>query len=86
MMNLIAQILAAYIITVVLVEGHIFSYAREYARQRLSLLRFGGTHLFDCRLCVGFYISVGLVVFNSGTINDFLIIYGASYFLATQER
>jgi hypothetical protein len=98
MINLVAYALASYIITILIVEGAIFARLREYVRQKTPWLFAGGVHLLDCRLCVGCYVS-GIVValgscyqcdfrmidFSFNPL-EFFITYGASYFLATQER
>lgn len=42
-------------------------------------------YFIECRMCSGFWISLGVVVF-AGEPWQFLPVYGLSYFLATQER
>lgn len=109
---LISSVFAAYIITVVLVRGHLFTYFRCRLRVRTLWLIKGPPgdrwHLIDCRVCTGAWVSaaitavaivccgvvcwitgMGLVAFCLCTIVLLAavpIIFGASYFLATQER
>jgi len=42
-------------------------------------------YFLECRMCSGFWISLGVVVF-AGEPWQFLPVYGLSYWLATQER
>jgi hypothetical protein len=42
-------------------------------------------HMIECRKCMGIWIALCIcIVYES--FPDFFIVYGASYFLATQER
>ena len=72
-MTLITLIFASYIITQILVNGSIFDRIRPKYK------------FFHCRLCVGFWVSI-IVCLIMSDINNILLVYGASYFLATQER
>jgi hypothetical protein len=86
-MKVAGEIFAAYIITAVLVNGGIFYRFREWMKARTPRFFKGSPprHLIDCRMCTGFWVSLGV----SSVCGDWLLfplIYGASYFLATQER
>ena len=39
-----------------------------------------------CRMCQGVWVVVFLAVYNGWSIIDAGVVYGVSYFLATQER
>lgn len=89
MMKILTLIFAAYIVTLVLVKGHIFTYARCWLRIRTLWLIKGPPgdrrHLIDCRLCTGFWVSLAVCV-ACWDIMLFPLVYGSSYFLATQEN
>ncbi len=40
----------------------------------------------SCRLCVGFYITITTCLLLHIPLEQWLMVYGASYFMATQER
>jgi uncharacterized iron-regulated membrane protein len=84
-MNILAQIFTAYIMTLVLVGGNILHLPREEFKAWTPWLKINGKHFADCRLCVGLYVSI-LVWFLYGINTNLFLIWGASYFLATQER
>lgn len=86
-MKVLAEIFAAYIITAVLVVGNIFHSFRGWFKEKTPFLFKGDPrrHLIDCRLCTGFWVSLVISV-GCGDYWYFPLIYGASYFLATQER
>ena len=84
-MTYFIEILTAYIVTLTLVGGDIFYKPREKFKGWTPWLKMKGRHFADCRLCVGLYISL-LVWFYYGMSDNLFVIWGASYFLATQER
>lgn len=86
-MKEIIAIFSAYIITAVLVNGNVFYSFREWFKIKTPYLFKGipPRHLIDCRMCVGFWISL-IVAIIVNDLSIFLLIYGVSYFLATQER
>ena len=45
----------------------------------------GVGYFLECRMCSGFWIALGVVLF-AGELSQFLPVYGIAYFLATQER
>lgn len=96
MIELIAQILGAYIITVVIVDApSLDKYRRWIVKVTPKLIGVNRgidisnprhlVHLVECRLCTGFWVSL-LITFIYGNIEYFLLVYGASHFLAMQER
>jgi len=87
MIRLFTEIAAAYIVTLILVSGSIFFNFRVWLRERTPFLFKGmpPKHFIDCRLCVGFWVSL-LISVACGDWKLFPLIYGASYFMATQER
>lgn len=86
-MKILAEIFCSYIITAVIVNGNIFYSLREWIKPRTKFLLKGNPprHLLDCRMCTGFWVSLTIVLFYQNLIM-FPLVYGASYFLATQER
>jgi hypothetical protein len=91
MIEIITGIFASYIITAVLVNGNIFYSSREWIKGKTPWLvkgpKYIGKHMLDCRMCVGFWVSlVVYLVLIPGPWSLFFLIFGAAYFLATQER
>lgn len=88
--GILSKVFAAYIITCVVTASSLFGPLREKVKQATPWLVIGNNkHPIECRLCLGFWVSL-LVCFCTSppeliTINV-LPVYGASYFLATQER
>jgi hypothetical protein len=81
---------AAYIITCVVASSSLFGPLRERVKRATPWLVIGESkHPIECRLCLGFWVSLLVCLCTSPpeliTINV-LPVYGASYFLATQER
>jgi hypothetical protein len=73
MESFITSCLSSYVITLVLTKGSIFDSIRPKHK------------FFSCRMCVGCWVSLATVLVLSD-ITMWLPVYGASYFLATQER
>lgn len=86
-MKILAEIFGAYIVTAVIVNGNIFHGFRELVKPHTKFLFKGNPprHLIDCRMCTGFWVSLSVSV-ACGDWITFPLVYGASYFLATQER
>lgn len=82
---LIIDSLAAYAVTFVIASSSLTEPARHWIVCRTPWLKLGlkHPHFIDCRMCVGFWVSV--LVCNSDW-RMLLPVYGLSYFLATQER
>jgi hypothetical protein len=86
-MKTLTEIFAAYIVTAVIVDGGALYKFRVWFQAKTPWLVKGNPsrHLLTCRMCTGFWVS--LVI--SGLYGDWLmlpLVYGASYFLACQER
>ena len=84
------EVFAAYIITCVVTSSSLFGPLRERVKRATPWLVIGESkHPIECRLCLGFWVSLLVCLCTSPpeliTINV-LPVYGASYFLATQER
>jgi len=86
-MKIIAEIFGAYILTAVLVNGGIFYNFREWIKAKTPWLFKGNPprHLLECRMCTGFWVSLAVVLVYGDWLM-FPLVYGGSYFLATQER
>lgn len=100
------EVLTAYIVTCVITSSSLFAPLRERVmRMTPRLVIRGGRHPVECRLCLGFWVSLLVCLCNSPhtepmklieliepmklielITRDVLPVYGASYFLATQER
>jgi hypothetical protein len=86
MIKLISQIFSVYIIVCVITSSSLFESLRFKFKTKFPKLQIGtNKHFIECRLCVGFWISIGVCACFAD-INNVLVVYGASYFLATQER
>jgi len=75
----------AYILTLLIVEGVIFDTIRRWLRPRTPFLVVGNKWLLDCRFCVCFWVSL-IISFLMGITSMFLVVFGLSYFISTQER
>lgn len=90
-MNELIAILGSYISIVVLTKGSIFNSTRAWLIDKTPWLQKQAMwnrgelppHYFECRLCLGALVSA---VFAYGCDVNWFVVYGASYFLATQER
>ena len=88
--TILGKIFASYIITCVVASSSLFGPLRERVKHATPWLVIGESkHPIECRLCLGFWVSL-LVCFCTAppelAILNILPVYGASYFLATQER
>lgn len=80
------EVFAVYIVTCVVTSSSLFGPVRERIRRMTPWLVIGeARHPIECRLCLGFWVSAALCGYL-GDLMIFLPVYGASYFLATQER
>ncbi len=84
-LNVLAQIFGAYYITLALTKGNALYKVREWFKEWTPALKINGKHGIDCRLCTGFYVSI-VVWYLFGMTTNIFLIWGASYFLVTQER
>lgn len=85
---IVIAIFGAYILTAVVTGSSLFYTPREWFKFRTPWLAPAPDHphFIECRLCVGFWVSLALAAILCDAWPDTLLIYGASYFLATQER
>ena len=88
--GILSKVFAAYIITCVVTSSSLFGPLRERVKRATPWLVISESkHPIECRLCLGFWVSLLVCLCTSPpeliTINV-LPVYGASYFLATQER
>lgn len=88
MIDILTAIAAAYIVTVVITGASLFEPARKIIRARAPWLKTSAEypHFIDCRLCVGFWVSGAATLAMDLPWQSVFLIYGTSYFLATQER
>ena len=88
MREILTAIAAAYIVTVVITSSSLTARAREIFRRKTPWLKKTADlpHFIDCRLCVGAWISAATTIALGLPLPAAFLIYGASYFLATQER
>ena len=84
-MSLFIAVLSAYALTFIITSSSILDYPRFWIIKRTPKLIARGKHMLECRMCTGFWVSI-LVSLIFADIEQVLAIYGASYFLATQER
>jgi len=83
----IAAILSSYIVTLVIAGGSIMQPFRRWIMIRSPWLQIGDNpHPIVCRLCLGCWVSLVVVLAFGLGLAAWLPVYGASYFLATQER
>ena len=75
----------SYVLTLLIVEGVIFDTTRRWLRPRTTFLMVGNKWLLDCRFCVCFWVSFVLMV-GMGDFSLFLVVFGISHWLSTQER
>ena len=82
--TLITLALSTYAATFVITSSSLLEPVREYLKAKTPKLRIGGNkHMVECRMCVGFWMSIFICNTDWKMI---LPVYGLSYFLATQER
>jgi hypothetical protein len=88
MTKLLTAIFTAYIATVVVTGSSLLAPARAWFMARTPRLQITDDHphFIECRLCVGFWVSVGVCAVFGLPFWMVGLIYGASYHLATMER
>lgn len=86
-MGLIIEIFSSYIIACIVTQSTLFEGIRFKIKKLThgSILDKKPKHFIECRFCVGFWVSLLICVLYKDIAN-ILMVYGASYFLATQER
>lgn len=84
LMEFTTAILCSYVVTLVLTGSSLFSSTRFWISDHTPWLVFGDKpHPVFCRLCLGAWISLAFSLIY-GT--NWLMVWAASYFMATQER
>ena len=92
MIELLSAIFLSYISCVVVAQSYVASGLRGVFRRMAGRLAFTKKHFVDeydyisCRLCIGFPVSVLSSLLLGVQLPWIPIVYGASYWLATQER
>lgn len=82
--TLIIKSLMSYVVTFVVASSSLLEPVRAIIKRKIPRLQIGNhKHFIDCRMCVGFWASALVCVYD---ISMVLPVYGISYFLATQER
>lgn len=88
-MKILVEIFGSYILTAVIVSSTLLSTFRTWFKGKTPWLVKGypdfRIHLIDCRMCTGFWVSLAIAIVT-GDWQMFPLVYGASYFLACQER
>jgi hypothetical protein len=85
-MKLVLMVFTSYAVTFVVVSSSFFMPLRKWLITKTPNLQImGSPHMIECRMCSGFWITL-LVCSFYGEWTLALPVYGASYFLATQER
>lgn len=84
----VSAVAAAYIIAVIITASSILARPRTWLIVRTPWLQplEDHPHFIECRLCVGFWVSLTVAALWGLPGQLFFVVYGASYFLATQER
>lgn len=82
---IIIYALSVYALTFVIASSSLTESLRHWIVCRTPWLKLSikHPHFIDCRMCVGFWVSV--LVCNTD-LKMILPVYGLSYFMATQER
>lgn len=83
---LLSEALSSYALTFLIASSSLFARFRWYFKARTKWLQVDGyKHFADCRMCISFWTSLACCLVY-GNVTDTLVVYGASYWLATQER
>lgn len=84
--SLVLLTLSSYCLTFIITSSSIMAYFRNWFKTktpRLAIL--GNKHFIECRMCMGCWVSLATVLVLSD-ITMWLPVYGASYWLCTQEK
>ena len=86
MKSLLMLSLSTYAVTFVVVASSLFAPGRKWLAAKSPWLRIGDhPHMIECRMCTGFWSAL-VICLLAGEWQLILPAYGASYFMATQER
>lgn len=84
--RLIMLSFTAYSLTFLLTSSSLLGQFRRYVIRKLPQLQpTGHKHFIECRMCVGFWMSL-FICSATHDLRLTFVVYGMSYFLATQER
>lgn len=87
MIDLFLAIFTAYICACVIGASSLFEPVRLKLIKNLPKLKIGNNkHFIECRLCLTFWTACFSCLLFSQDLINILPVYGAAYFLATQER
>lgn len=86
-MKLFAEIMTTYAVTIIVTSSSIMEDFRSWFKHSTqgTVLDKKPKHFIECRLCFGFWASVAICLLYED-VASMLVVYGASYFMATQER
>lgn len=86
-LTLLLASVSAYISTCVICSSSLFEPVRDCIKQHTKFLQIrNNKHPIECRLCLGFWLSLIFSLYYFSSVTYTLPIYGISYFLCTQER
>jgi hypothetical protein len=84
MLEIISAVFAAYVCTYLITSASILESFRVGFTNKVKIqLHPAAKPFIYCRMCTGFWISLFWAFMYDA---NFFIVYGLSYFLATQER
>ena len=79
--------IVSYTLTFLIASSSLLEPLRALIKKKLPWLQIGNNkHAIECRMCVGGWISLIAVLFLGNYILDWFVVWGISYFMATQER
>jgi uncharacterized membrane protein len=89
-MSLVERLLylsiVSYTLTFIIASASLLERPRAYIKERFPVRWIGNNkHPIECRMCLGFWVSF-LVCLLYSSFYDIIVVYGISYFIATQER
>lgn len=86
-MEYIVPILQVYMSTLIVVHSNLLVKFRAWLNGHPNIITVNILKSMSCRLCFGFWATIVVLMLSNGlNMNDFVIVYGISYFISTQER
>lgn len=87
MFPVMLAVATAYIVACVIGSSSLFAPIRFFVILRTPFLQVAGhKHFIECRLCLTFWTSLASVLAFNLPLLYLFAVYGAAYWLATQER
>jgi len=77
--------LCTYIVSWLVVDGHIFDTPRFHVINATRFLRFGGYHILECKTCFAFWFSLSICI-GVGQPFYTLPVWAVARILQRQER